>query len=176
MTLPLAAPLALVPQPLTAAAFAPFGQVVALEGGPADPPGRAINGGNAWRYDLVPDLQLHTAGGAACLALFRARARQFPLAVAQMERHALGSQTFVPLGTRRFVLVVARPGPAPQAGDLQAFVTDGRQGAVLAPGVWHHALLALQDGDFAVVERRAPAVDCDLHELPQGAAWVQAPV
>jgi len=61
-----------------------------------------------------------------------------------------------------------RPGPAPQAGELQAFVTDGRQGVVLAPGTWHHALLAVEGGDFVVVERRAAVVDCEVCRLNPG--------
>lgn len=31
----------------------------------------------------------------------------------------------------------------------------------LAPGTWHHALLAVDAGDFVVVERVGAAVDCD---------------
>ena len=154
--------LVLAAQPLSPAAFAPFGQVVAVDDQPATLPQRSINSGNARRYDLLADLQLTADGGVPTLALFRAQARQFPLQVMEMERHALGSQTFVPLGTQRFVVVVARPGPAPQAADVHAFVTDGRQGVVLAPGTWHHALLAVEGGDFAVVERKAEVVDCEV--------------
>jgi len=149
--------------PLTPQAFAPFGTVIEA---PAAG-GRDINGGNARRFDLLDNLQLDAAGGRPMLALFRAAARSFPHAVAEMERHALGSQTFVPLGERRFVIVVARAGEAPAAaGELAAFVTDGRQGVVLAPGTWHHALLAVDAGDFVVIERAAGAVDCDLCTLP----------
>lgn len=145
-------------RPLTAQNFSAFGTVIGL----ADPslPSQSINQGNALRYDLLPDLQLTAQGGWPMLALFRAQARQFPLAVTEVECHALGSQSFVPLGTQRFVVVVAAAGPAPKAADLQAFVTDGRQGIVLAPGTWHHALLAVEGGDFAVIERRADALDC----------------
>jgi ureidoglycolate lyase len=86
--------------------------------------------------------------------------------VTEMERHALGSQTFVPMGgQRRFVIVVARAGAAPSANALTAFVTDGRQGVMLAPGTWHHALLAVDAGDFVVVERVAATVDCDVSEV-----------
>lgn len=156
-----AAPLAA--QPLTAQAFAPYGTVIAA---PATDPGRPINGGNAMRFDLLDDLQLGADGGRPMLALFRAQARRFPHAVTDMERHALGSQTFVPLGERRFVIVVARAGDAPvSAGELAAFVTDGRQGVVLAPGTWHHALLAVDAGDFVVVERAGGKVDCDICHL-----------
>lgn len=151
----------LLAQPLTAQAFAPYGTVIAAPAGA----GRLINGGNAQRFDLVDDLQLGAGGGRPMLALFRAQARRFPHAVTEMERHALGSQSFVPLGERRFVIVVAPAGPAPAAEALAAFVTDGRQGVTLAPGTWHHALLAVDAGDFVVVERASAAVDCDTMAL-----------
>lgn len=151
----------LIAQPLQAQAFAPYGLVLQA---PAQG-GRPINGGNAQRFDLAADLQLTAEGGRPMLALFRAQARAFPHAVHEMERHALGSQSFVPLGERRFVLVVAPAGAAPQAASLAAFVTDGRQGVTLWPGTWHHALLAVEDGDFVVLERAAAQVDCDVHAL-----------
>ena len=160
---PIAAPL--VAQPLTSTAFAPFGTVIEA---PASG-GRLINIGNARRFDLLGDLQLSADGGRPMLALFRAQARSFPHEVTEMERHALGSQAFVPLGERRFVIVVARAGDAPEsAGDLAAFITDGHQGVVLAPGTWHHALLAVDAGDFVVIERAADAVDCDV-------CWLREP-
>ncbi|KQP37907.1 ureidoglycolate lyase [Pseudorhodoferax sp. Leaf274] len=146
-------------QPLTAAAFAPFGTVIEV---PAGATGRPINGGTSQRFDLLADLALSAEGGRAMLALFRAQARSFPHAVDELERHALGSQAFVPLGQRRFVVVVAPAAPAPDLAALAAFVTDGAQGVVLAPGTWHHALLAVDAGDFVVVERAAQAVDCDV--------------
>lgn len=151
----------LIAQPLAAEAFAPFGTVLAAPTGA----GRVINGGSAERFDLVDDLQLAGEGGRPLLALFRAQARRFPHAVAEMERHALGSQSFVPLGERRFVIVVAPAGRTPAAESLAAFVTDGCQGVTLAPGTWHHALLAVDAGDFVVVERAGPTVDCDTVDL-----------
>lgn len=155
----------LVAKPLASAAFAPYGTVLQAPGGA----GRAINGGTSQRFDLVDDLQLEAGGGRPALAIFSAAARRFPHTVDEMERHALGSQTFVPLGARRFVIVVASAGPLPQARDLAAFVTNGEQGVTLAPGTWHHALLAVDAGDFVVIERAAPAVDCDVHRLSQPA-------
>lgn len=162
----------LQPRPLTAAAFAPFGTVVAV---PADSAGRPINDGNARRFDLVDDLALGAAGGRGMLAIFRAEARRWPLPITQMERHALGSQTFLPLGPLRFAVVVARAGARPAAAaDLAAFVTDGRQGVCLAPGTWHHALLAVEGGDFVVIERAATATDCDLCAF-EAPVWLAGP-
>ena len=150
-------------QPLTSDAFAPYGTVLQAP----KTEGRRINGGTTERFDLVDDLQLGAIDGRAQLALFRAQARTFPHAVTAMERHALGSQSFVPMGAaRRFVIVVAPAGDAPSAATLAAFVTDGQQGVTLAPGTWHHALLAVHAGDFVVVERAAAMVDCDVCALP----------
>jgi ureidoglycolate lyase len=156
-------PPVLRPLPLTAQAFAPFGVVIEHPGGA----GQSINAGSAQRFDLAPDLQLHAAQGRAALVLFRAQARSFPQTLTLLERHVLGSQSFVPLGLRRFVIVVAAAGAAPHAEDLRAFITDGLQGVLLSPGVWHHALLAVDAGDFVVIERAADAVDCEEITLPQ---------
>lgn len=71
----------------------------------------------------------------------------------------------MPLGCKRFVLVVAAAGASPEAAALAAFITNGEQGAVLAPGTWHHALLALDAGDYVVLERAAAADDCDVCTL-----------
>ncbi len=155
-------------QSLAPAAFAPFGTVVQAPGAA----GRVINGGSARRHDLVPDLALSAEGGRAGLALFQASARSFPYRVDELECHRLGSQAFIPLGRRRFVVVVAPAAPRPDPGALAAFVTDGEQGVVLAPGTWHHALLAVDAGDFVVVERIAEAVDCDVVRWDHGVCAV----
>jgi ureidoglycolate lyase len=80
-----------------------------------------------------------------------------------LERHRLSDQVFLPLGgARRCVLLLA---PAaidrPRAEDCVALLTDGQQGICIAAGTWHHGLLALDDGPWAVLERRAAAQDCD---------------
>lgn len=150
------------PEPLSAQAFAPFGTVIEA---PAKQAGRPINGGNAERFELPADLDLTQAGGRAALAVFRAQARHWPLPISELERHALGSQSFLPLGALRFVLVVAPAAAPPRADRLHAFVSNGRQGVTLGAGTWHHALLALDAGDFAVIERAAPQVDCEVRSL-----------
>jgi ureidoglycolate lyase len=159
-------PQALTARPLEAGAFAPFGTVVAVPSG-ADLQGRPINGGTSLRVDLMADMQLTAAGGRPMLAVFRAEARRFPFVATELECHRLGSQAFLPLGPLRFAIVVAPPGPAPDPSRLAAFVTDGRQGIVLAPGTWHHALLAVDAGDVAVIERGAGEVDCDVAALAE---------
>jgi ureidoglycolate lyase len=166
----------LSPVPLTATGFAAYGTVVEpfAHAHPPPPGARAINDGTTWRLDLMADLDLHQGGGTPGLAVYSATARTFPLALQEMERHTQGSQSFLPLTGARFVVVVALPGAAPGASELKAFITNGQQGVVLHPGTWHHGLVAVQAGSFAVVERHAApgaAVDCDVVGMAAG-VWL----
>jgi ureidoglycolate lyase len=148
--------------PITAAAFAPYGWLACAEG----QSGRVINDGSSLRVDDVGELSLTAQGGAACLAVFRAQARDPRGPWQTLERHRLGTQTFVPLAGARYVVLVALGAEAPDPATLRAFVVRGDQAVTLRAGTWHHALLALDDGDFVVIERRAAEVDCDIATLP----------
>lgn len=161
----------LIPEPLTAAAFGPFGHVLEA---PVQAAGDAVNAGTARRLELVPALDLARDQGRGVLALYRAAARVLPMVVDTLERHRLGDQVFVPWGgTVRFVVVVAPSLADGRPGAPVAFHTDGRQGVRLAAGTWHHPLIALEAGDFLVIERRGAAVDCDVE--PAGPVLLRAP-
>ena len=153
-----AAPHTIVAEPLTAEAFAPFGDVIAARD---DVRRFAINGGNTMRFhdlahiDTGPD-------GRTIVSIFRGQPRALPFIVEMMERHPLGSQAFMPLSDRAYLVVVAPAGEAPGVEDLRVFLARGDQGVNYARGVWHHPLLAL-DGvaDFLVVDRAGPGHNCD---------------
>jgi len=150
--------LTLATRPLTAEAFAPFGQLIEA-GGQARH--YTINAGNTERYDDLADIELDP-GGRAIVSIFRGQPRPMPFRVEMLERHPLGSQAFMPLSGRRWLLVVAPPGDAPAADGLQAFLARGDQGVNYAAGVWHHPLLALDaESDFLVIDRRGPGPNCD---------------
>ena len=155
--------------PLTAAAMAPFGSLIE-----ALPGGDAVNGGTSWRHEAVPVLDLQRDGGRAVLAVYQAQARRFPFEAHVLERHRLSDQVFLPLaGPRRCVLVLAAAALAhPRAEDCVALLSNGHQGVRIAAGTWHHGLLALDDGPWAVLERRGPSEDCDQAAL-DGALRVQ---
>lgn len=150
-------------EPLTAANFAPFGQVIQSQGHASF----AINGGSSHRFHDVaqPEWQ---APGRLGISLFTAQALPWQLPLQVMERHHFTTQAFIPMGQTLPMLVIVAPAHIPaeqlRAEHLRAFVTDGLQGINLAPGTWHHPLRALQAGTYAVVDRIAPsqaAPDCE---------------
>ncbi|MBL4807766.1 MAG: ureidoglycolate lyase [Rhodobacteraceae bacterium] len=129
-------------EPLTQAAFAPFGKVIE-----ADPSSAIeINAGFTTRFHALATAQFDDQ---VILSIFRGRPR--PLTVAMLERHPFGSQAFMPLGGRDWLAVVAE---TPNANALRVFHCKGNQGLQYGANVWHHPLLVLgEPQDFMVVDR-----------------------
>jgi ureidoglycolate lyase len=150
---------------LTRASFAPFGEVIELDGARHF----AINGGTTERYHDLAAVDVTAQGGRPLINLFRAQPRTLPVDITMMERHPLGSQAFIPLRQGRYLVVVAPPGEFDPAR-MRAFWTDAWQGVNYAKGVWHHPLLALdQVSDFVVVDRGGEGNNCD--ELSLAEPW-----
>jgi len=157
-------------QPLTAAAFAPFGTVVEMP----KTGGRPANDGTALRFDDLAPLVLNAPGGRPLLSWMRVTPVTLPFACRQMERHPRSSQMFMPLAGRAFLVVVApRLGEAPDPAGLVAFLSSGAQGVNFAPGTWHHAALAVEaETAFLVLSHAASEPDCDIHVFPDGGILV----
>lgn len=148
---------------LTRDAFAPFGDVIELDGARHYP----INEGTTERYHDLAKVDVNTHGGRPLINVFRAQPRAWPIEIAMMERHPLGSQAFVPLSDAPYLIVVAPAGDLDPA-KLRAFSTRGWQGVNYARGVWHHPLLALERvSDFLVFDRGGDGPNCDEAALPQ---------
>lgn len=140
----------LTPQPLSAEAFAPYGQVLELERAEQ----LSINQGQTTRFHDLAEVAFHGEGARPLISVFRSTPVAFPHRVQIMERHPLGSQAFYPLDGARFLVLVAPPGDSVHADDLVLFVSDGRQGVNFNPNTWHHFQLALDRvSDFLVVDR-----------------------
>lgn len=149
--------------PLSAEAFAPFGQVIECAGHA----GYAINEGSSQRFTDLAQLEADAEGRLA-LSIFRAEARQAPFALSCLERHPLGSQAFMPLHGQAFLVVVAEARPVsaqPAPESLRVFVSNGRQGINFRRGIWHHPLLALSAGDFLVADRLGPGDNCEAVDI-----------
>ncbi|TLX63411.1 ureidoglycolate lyase [Stutzerimonas nosocomialis] len=147
-------------EPLTKDAFAPFGDVIETAGSDYF----MINNGSTRRYHQLASVQTARPEDRAIISIFRAQALPMPLTVRMLERHPLGSQAFVPLHGRPFLVVVAPAGDLPQPDQVRAFLAYGSQGVNYHLGVWHHPILALApEDDFLVVDRSGAGNNCDEH-------------
>jgi ureidoglycolate lyase len=145
-------------EPLTAAAFAPFGEVIETAGHAP----RLINEGTAERFDDLAPVDVLANGGRPLISIFKATPRPLPFTVKGLERHPLSSQAFYPLDRSPFLVVVAEPGNAAWASRIRVFRASGHQGVSYRRNTWHHALLAIgQTCHFLVVDRGGPGENCD---------------
>lgn len=158
--------LTLKAKPLTAQAFAPYGEVIEVSEQVENFP---INNGNTQRYHDLANLQTDPQG-KLIVSIFRGLAHTLPLTVTTMERHPLGSQAFIPTNGNPWLVIVAPAGNPPTAQELKLFYCSGTQGINYATGVWHHPLLALNGtSDFIVIDRSGPGNNCDIIELAEPA-------
>lgn len=150
-------------QPLTAAAFTGFGDV--LETG-QEP--KLINGGLCERHTDLATLDFDPAGRVG-ISLFASQIRSLPYEFQLLERHPLGSQAFVPMGADPFLVIAA----ADQDGvpvTPAAFETAPLQGVNFRRGVWHGVLTPLGgNGLFAVVDWIGGVDNVEIHRF--AAPW-----
>jgi len=154
----------LTPEPLTAEAFAAFGSVIEASDAAVK---LDINQGHAIRYDRLAEIDVADEGGTGAISLFRARPLAEPV-LRVFERHPLGSQSFVPLGGKPYLVAVAPAGDFDPA-KIRLFRAEGHQGVHYYKGTWHHFLLVLDaDSNFLVVDRAGPGDNCEEIALGSG--------
>lgn len=150
----------LLARPLTADAFARFGEVLQA---PAAP-GRAY-------FDRALANRRPAASASLSIVLQEPLAG-LPLRVAVMERHPYSSQSFIPLDAGRWLVVVAPRSPevggGPDMARALAFLARNDQGVTYGVGVWHHPFAVLdRAARFAVVMwRDGTAADDDFAHVP----------
>lgn len=144
-------PRLIVPQPLTTAAYAPYGKVIMAS--PRGEEGAVANLGTALRYDDVCAV-VNGRPATADLKVKVFRSNPVPLEkrpLALLEHHPKSTQLFIPMNASRFIALVALGGDKPDLSTLAAFVAEGPQGISYAPGVWHHPMLTIDSQtDFVV--------------------------
>ncbi|MBB97525.1 MAG: ureidoglycolate lyase [Rhodobacteraceae bacterium] len=147
----------IVIEPLTAEAFAPFGDVLDTAG----TPDKMINQGLCGRYHDRATLDF--GGGRAGISVFDAEERALPLTLDMVERHPDGSQAFLPMSRKPFLVIVA-PDDGGRPGAPRAFLTAPGQGVNYHRGTWHGVLTPLHGpGTFAVVDRIGPGDNLEEH-------------
>ncbi|MBE0412686.1 ureidoglycolate lyase [Yoonia sp.] len=129
--------------PLTAQAFAPFGDVLNCAGDPD----KIINAGLCGRFH--DRAKVDVGDGRVGISLFRSELRRLPYLLDMVERHPEGSQAFIPMSMEPFLVVVADDDLRPQA-----FITAPGEAINFHRGVWHGVLTPLSGpGLFAVIDR-----------------------
>jgi ureidoglycolate lyase len=126
--------------PLNSAAFAPFGEV--------------LEAPTEGRVYFEKALRTARPGARPSLSIVRSAAAPTGSILArQMERHEFSSQSFIPMGPARFLVLIAPHAPqgGPDMTKARAFVAEPGQGVTYGADVWHHGLTVLgQAASFGV--------------------------
>jgi ureidoglycolate lyase len=149
-------------QPLSAEAFADFGDVIEQCEAKSFP----INAGRTRRHHDLAKVEALGEEARVLVSIFVSQPVSLPLNLAFLERHPQGSQAFMPLHEERFLVVVAPAGDTINPDDVRAFVTNGRQGVNYHAGTWHAVQSVLGvEGEFLVVDRGGAGNNCDEYAL-----------
>lgn len=152
--------------PLSAAAFAPFGDVIE-------------HNGQGRRHHITQAFTSLPEAVRPSLWISRMTAAiQLPIVIDRMECHPYANQTFVPIGAVRHLVVVCRsdPGGRPDGTSLKAFVAGPGQGITYRSGVWHYGLSLLDaPGDFIVAMSLTDRADDDVFMPLANAVRVHPP-
>jgi ureidoglycolate lyase len=142
-------PQSIIARPLTKPDFAPFGEVIEKDGSEI----RIINNGKCVRHHDLATIDVRGDSARPVISIFAGTAYDMPLTLKMVERHPLGSQAFIPMHDRPFLVVVC-PDEEGKPGEPAAFITTPGQGINFPAGQWHGVLTPIgQDGDFIVVDR-----------------------
>ena len=147
---------------LTREGFAAFGDVIDTGGSNHYP----INAGKAERYHDLATAEAKGPNGRVLISIVRGTPYEFPLKLAMVERHPFGSQAFVPLSPRPFLVVVCHDeGDVP--GTPHAFVTAPGQGVNYPRNRWHGVLTPIgEPQDFVIIDRGGDGVNLEEHFFP----------
>jgi ureidoglycolate lyase len=151
----------IVVEPLTAAAFAPFGQVIETAGAHHYP----INSGMTERYHDLARVELGGVHARPLISIFLGQPYALPLALKLVERHPLGSQAFYPLSAGPW-LVIAAEDDSGTPIRLRAFEPGPGQGVNIAMNTWHGVLTPLEvAAEFLVVDRGGDGNNLEEHHF-----------
>jgi ureidoglycolate lyase len=156
-------------EPLTAAAFAPYGAV--LDTGAAWTP---ANEGRARRYPAasLPAPGADARGARLDSAIYVIAPSTLPFQARVFERHPHSAQIFQPASDGPYLVCVCGSAAdgEPDFATARAFIATPPAGIVYAPGVWHLPLAALErEGRFLMLMwALGDARDCEEHAVPGG--------
>ena len=151
------------PKPMTKENFSSFGDMITTENiKPLE-----INNGYAKRFDDIVKIDTSKENGKTTISIFSALKRSFPMKIDMMEKHPLGSQAFIPMKETIFLTLVAPKGEKPEINKIESFVVPKGKGVNYNAGVWHFPLIATEDMDFLVVDRKGSGENLIIENLSQ---------
>ena len=149
------------PIKITKENFSDFGDVISSENiKPID-----INAGYAKRFDDLANINTLKDEGKTIVSIFSARKRNFPMKIDMMEKHPLGSQSFIPMKETTFLCFVAPVGEFPEINKIESFVIPPKTGINYKPGVWHFPLISTENTDFIVIDRKGDGNNLIIHKF-----------
>jgi len=149
------------PKPITKENFSKFGDMITT----ANIKPIEINEGYAKRFDGIANLNTSKDNGETTICIFSALKRSFPMKIDMMEKHPLGSQAFIPMKQTTFLVLVAPGGNTPDISKIEAFIVPPEIGVNYNPGTWHFPLIATEDMNFLVVDRKGSGENLVLEDL-----------
>jgi len=138
------------PIPITKKNFSKFGDMITTD----EIKPLEINNGYAKRFDDIASIETSKDSGETIISIFSALKRSFPMKIDMMEKHPLGSQAFVPMKETTFLVFVAPESNKPDLNKIEAFIVPPGIGVNYNPGIWHFPLIATEDMNFLVVDRK----------------------
>lgn len=144
----------IIPQKISVEEFLPFGDIIHC-----DPDKKImINHNRTERYNDLASIQVLPPNPKILVNIFKGQpisSKKYKLQ--ELERHPLGSQAFIPINDKPYLIVVAPSDnnkDKPDISKIKAFVVDSNTGINYHANTWHHPLLPLYENSlFTVIDR-----------------------
>ena len=153
----------ITPKKITKENFAKFGELITTD----DIKPVSINDGYAKRFDEIANLDTSKDNGKATISIFSALKRTFPMNIDMMEQHPLGSQAFIPMKETTFLSLVAPNDEKPHLNKIEAFIISPGLGVNYKTGTWHFPLIATENMNFLVVDRKGSGDNLKVQKLEE---------
>ena len=155
--------ISITPKNITKDNFSKFGDMITTDGvNPIE-----INEGFAKRFDGIANLDTSKENGETTISIFSALKRTFPMNIDMMEQHPLGSQAFIPMKETTFLSFVAPNADKPDLDKVEAFIIPPGLGVNYKTGTWHFPLIATEDMNFLVVDRKGSGDNLKIQKLEE---------
>ena len=141
--------------------FSAYGDLISAD----DISSMDINAGYAKRFDNLANVDTSSEGGKTIVSIFSALKRTFPMKIDMMEKHPLGSQSFIPMKETTFLSFVAPAGESPEISKIQSFIIPPKTGINYKPGIWHFPLISTEDTNFLVIDRKGDGNNLIIHNF-----------